>query len=186
MKLTLAGDVLWEQTWGGDGYEQARSVTPANEGGYYIFGETDSYGAGDRDFFLLKITEDGSQDWFQTFGASHREWPYGMLQLSNGDLLLFGFTESAEGSRNQYAIRVDPDGGVIWEYVGDNPSEEFVLDALETQQGDLILVVGVEEDGKLVKLDADGNLQWSHRYELPGWNSPPRLSQSKPALSRAK
>ena len=51
MKLTLEGDQLWEWTWGGDGYEQAWSVTPADDGGYYVFGETDSYGAGDRDFF---------------------------------------------------------------------------------------------------------------------------------------
>jgi dipeptidyl aminopeptidase/acylaminoacyl peptidase len=170
IKLTLEGDVLWEQTWGGDGYEQAMSVVLAEDGGYYIFGETDSYGAGDRDFFLLKITEDGEEDWYRTYGKSRREWPYGMLQLSNGDVMIYGFTEPEMGrGRNQYAIRVRPDGEVIWEYVGESLEEELVLNALETAEGDLILVVAVEEDGKLVKLSADGNFQWAKRYELAGW-----------------
>ena len=51
MKLTLSGDVLWERTWGGDGYEQAVSVVLDGDGGYYIFGETDSYGRRRPGFF---------------------------------------------------------------------------------------------------------------------------------------
>lgn len=170
MKLTLDGEVLWEKTWGGEGYEQARSVTPAEGGGYYIFGETDSYGAGDRDFFLLNVTEDGSEEWFKSYGKAHREWPYGMLRLSNGDLLIYGFTESLlDKDRNQFALRIGSEGDIIWEYTVESPGEELVLNALETREGDLVLAVGVEEDGKLVKLDANGNLQWEKRYELAGW-----------------
>ncbi len=179
MKLTLEGDVLWERTWGGDGYEQAWSVSLAEDGGYYIFGETDSYGAGDRDFFLLKITKDGAEDWYRTYGRSHREWPFGMIQLSNGELLIFGFTEPETGrGRNQYALRVRPDGDVIWEYVVESIDEEFVLDALETAEGDLILVVSAEEDGKLVSLSADGEIQWSKRYELAGWQFASQIAQT--------
>ncbi|MFX1412177.1 MAG: PQQ-binding-like beta-propeller repeat protein, partial [Promethearchaeota archaeon] len=142
----------------------------ADDGGYYVFGETDSYGAGDRDFFLLKITADGAEDWFKTYGRGRREWPYGMLRLSNGDLLIHGFTTSLAGSgRDQYAVRVRPNGEVIWEYTVEIPGEELVLDALETAEGDLVLAVNVEEDGELVKLDADGNVLWTKRYELGGW-----------------
>jgi hypothetical protein len=170
IKLSLEGDVLWEQTWGGDGYEQVMSVGLAEDGGFYIFGETSSHGAGDRDFFLLKLTENGTEDWFRTFGRARREWPYGMLQLSNGDLLIYGFTESVVGSeRDQYALRVGPDGDVIWEYTVESPEEELIIDALETTEGDLVLAVVIEEDGKLVKLDADGNVLWTNRYELAGW-----------------
>jgi Tol biopolymer transport system component len=179
MKLTLGGDLLWERTWGGDGYEQAWSVALAEDGGYYVFGETDSYGAGDRDFFLLKIAEDGSEDWFKTYGRARREWPYGMLQLSNRDLLIYGFTEPEVGSgRNRYALRVGPDGEVIWEYTTTSPGEELVIDALETAESDLVLAVVVEEDGMLVKLDADGNIRWTKRYELDGWQYASQLAQT--------
>jgi hypothetical protein len=177
IKLTLNGDVLWEQTWGGDGYEQAWAVALAEEGGYYIFGETDSYGAGGRDFFLLKIDADGNEDWYRTYGGSRREWPYGMLVLSNGDLMIYGFTE-AGGGRDQYVIRVSPKGDVIWEYIDDRPENELVLDAVETKEGNLVLAVIIEQDGKLVELDADGNIRWEKHFELPGWQFASKIAQT--------
>jgi outer membrane protein assembly factor BamB len=179
MKLTLDGDVLWERTWGGDGYEQAMSVALAEVGGYYVFGETDSYGAGGRDFFLLKTAEDGSEEWYKTYGGSHREWPYGMLRLSNGELLIYGLTEPGTGGdRDQYALRLKPDGEVIWEYTVASPGEELVGDALETADGDLVLAVIVEEDGELVKLDANGNVRWTQRYDLAGWQFASQIAET--------
>jgi TolB protein len=168
MQLSPDGDVIWEQTWGGDGYEQAESISPARDGGYFIFGETDSHGAGDRDFLLLKISKDGTEEWFKTYGGARREWPFGMLGLSNGDLLLYGFTESG-GGRDEYAILVAQEGDIIWEYNVESPGDGLVLDALETPEGDLVLAVSVDQDGELVKLSADGSIQWAQRYELPGW-----------------
>ncbi len=179
MKLTLDGEVLWERTWGGDGYEQARSVELTEDGGYYIFGETDSYGAGDRDFFLLKISEDGTEEWFKTYGGARREWPFGMLRLLNGELLIYGFSETIGGGRDEYAIRLAQDGDIIWEYTVESPGEELVLDALETQEGDLVLAVNVEQDGKLVRLEADRSVQWARRYELTGWQYPSQVAQTE-------
>ncbi len=179
MEFNLDGEVLWERTWGADGYEQAWSVTLAGDGGYYVFGETDSYGAGDRDFFLLKITADGSEDWFRTYGGTNREWPYGMLQLANEDLLLYGFTEAPAGERHQYVLRVGSSGDTIWEYTVESSEDELVLDALETEEGDLVLAVIIGEDGKLVELDANGNLQWEQRYELDGWQFVSQIAQTQ-------
>jgi hypothetical protein len=170
MKLSTEGDALWERTWGGEGYEQAVSVALDEDDGYYVFGETDSYGAGDRDFFLLKLDENGTADWFRTYGRVNREWPYGMLPLSNGELLLYGFSEPEVGrGRRQYVIRVGGDGDPIWEYIGESAADEFVLDALETGEGGLVLAVCVEEDAQLVMLDPGGDIQWTQRYEIPGW-----------------
>ncbi len=177
IKLSLDGDLIWERTWGGDGYEQARSVILAEDSGYFIFGETDSYGAGDRDFFILKITKDGSDEWFKTYGGTGREWPYGMLSLSNGELLMYGFTESIGGGRDVYAIRVSQEGNIIWEYTVEKPGEELFLDAIETPDGNLVLAESIEEDGGLVKLDANGRLKWEHRYELPGWQYASQVAQ---------
>ena len=178
VKISPHGDVLWEQTWGGDGYEQARAVVPAADGGFFVFGETDSLGAGDRDFLLLKITRDGTQDWVRTYGGTGREWPYGMLLLANGELLIYGFTESAAGDRDEYALRLETDGTVLWEYTRESPGEDFFLDAFETAEGDLVLTVGIEEDGGLVKLGADGSLLWEMRYELEGWQFASQIAET--------
>jgi len=169
MKLTLDGDIIWEQNWGGDGYEQAWAVASVPGDGFLIFGETDSFGAGDRDFFLLKVSDEGTEEWVKMYGGAHREWPYGMLPLSNGDFLLHGFTTVESGSRRQYAVRVSAQGDPLWEYVAGDAGEEIILDALETATGEIILCLSIDEDGGIAKLDANGNVLWTRRYELAGW-----------------
>ena len=176
MQLTLEGEIVWEKAWGGDGYEQASSVVPASDGGYFVFGETDSHGAGGRDFFLLKVAEDGTEEWFETYGGPDREWPFGMISLSNGDVLMHGFTTAASGARRQYAVRATPDGSTVWEYIRGDAAEEIVLDALETAAGDIVLCLSIDEDGGSVKLDANGDVLWSHRYELAGWQFPSQIA----------
>jgi hypothetical protein len=176
MKLTLAGDTLWETTWGGEGYEQALSAVQAKEGGFLIFGETDSHGAGDRDFFLLKVAEDGTEEWFETYGGSRREWPYGVISLAGGDVLMYGFTTTDGDVRRQYAVRATSAGDVVWEYVAGEANEELILDALEMPAGELVLCVCIDEDGGLTKLDPDGGVIWSHRYELAGWQFPCQIA----------
>jgi outer membrane protein assembly factor BamB len=92
---------------------------------------------------------------------------------------MYGFTESFGGDRDEYAIRVAQDGTIIWEYTVESAGEELVLDALETLEGNLELVVSIEEDGGLVQLAPDGSLQWAHRYELPGRQYAPQVTQTE-------
>jgi hypothetical protein len=163
------GTTVWERTWGGDGYEQAWGIEPAPGGSYYVFGETDSRGAGDRDFFLLRISADGDEVWSRTYGTPQREWPFGMLPLANGDLLLYGRTAPDGGSEDAYALRVDREGRIVWEYTRHTPDDVLLLDALETAAGQIILCTAVARDGALTALAADGREVWTRRYELDGW-----------------
>ncbi|MBU0595481.1 hypothetical protein KJ567_02190 [Candidatus Bipolaricaulota bacterium] len=168
MALDVDGGVVWERTWGGDRYEQAWGVL-LDDGGFYVFGETDSYGAGDRDFFLLRMTPDGDAAWFRTYGTAAREWPYGALRLANGDLFLFGMTRSSVDGDSGYAVRVSAAGDIIWEYAPPASDDELILDALETEDGRIVLCLSVDEDGGLRALDAGGSELWSERYLLDGW-----------------
>jgi hypothetical protein len=170
MKVDIAdGSTIWERTWGGSGYEQAWSVVRASDGAFYVFGETDSYGAGDRDFFLLEMSGDGDEQWFRTYGTPKREWPFGLLPLGNGDLLLYGRTESDAGTEDAYALRVNPRGDVVWEYLDRTPTDVLILDALETPTGEIILCNSVDRDAALTALNPDGRRLWTRRYRLDGW-----------------
>jgi len=163
------GSTVWERTWGGEGYEQAWGIVPAPDGGYFVLGETDSRGAGNRDFFLLKMSADGEELWTRTYGTSAREWPFGLLPLTNGDLVIYGRTESSGGDEDAYALRVDSEGSVIWEYSDHTADDVLILDAVATTDGQIILCTAIAEDGALTALDADGRHVWTQRYELEGW-----------------
>lgn len=172
------GSTLRERSWGGEGYEQARSIAAAPGGGYYVFGETDSHGAGSRDFFLLRTGADGEVEWFHTYGTPGWEWPFGMLLLANGDLFLYGRTASEGGTENAYALRLDPGGTILWEHLDPTPEDAMILDALEAPGGEIVLCVAVARDGGLMALDAGGRPLWSRRYELEGWQFGSSLTEA--------
>jgi FlaG/FlaF family flagellin (archaellin) len=54
VKTDAYGNMEWNQTYGGTGDDTARFLIATLDGGYAIVGSTSSFGAGDRDFWLVK------------------------------------------------------------------------------------------------------------------------------------
>lgn len=55
VKTDATGDSLWSQTFGGSSWELCLSLQKTHDMGYVLAGYTESFGAGDRDFWLVKI-----------------------------------------------------------------------------------------------------------------------------------
>lgn len=58
IRTDAIGDTLWTKTYGGSEREVSYSVQVTADGGYIITGFTDSYGAGNRDVYLVKTEPD--------------------------------------------------------------------------------------------------------------------------------
>lgn len=59
IKTDQSGNMLWNQTFGGPQSDAAYSIVQTGDGGYALAGFTESSGAGDRDFFLVKVDGNG-------------------------------------------------------------------------------------------------------------------------------
>ena len=62
LKLSSDGTIEWQKTYGGDYEDRAYSIQQTGEGGYIVAGSTNSYGEGEQDFLLLKLSSNGEID----------------------------------------------------------------------------------------------------------------------------
>jgi len=58
LRLDANGDSLWAVAVGGMGYEIFNAVERTADGGYIVAGQTDSYGAGGTDIYVVKFSPD--------------------------------------------------------------------------------------------------------------------------------
>ena len=82
------------QTNGDASMDAAWAVIEASDGGYALAGHTQSFGAGDGDFWLVKTDEDGNVEWNQTYGGEKFETAYSLVETSDGGYALAGHTQS--------------------------------------------------------------------------------------------
>lgn len=94
VKTYANGSVEWDQTYGGLGHDQAHSVIQTPDGGFLIVGDTESYGAGDEDIWLVKTYSNGTIKWNQTFGGSDIDRAYSLIPTLDGSFIIVGMTRS--------------------------------------------------------------------------------------------
>jgi hypothetical protein len=69
LKLNSDGTVFWQKTYGGADYDWAHSIQQTSDGGYIVAGLTLSFGAGNGDFWVLKLASDGTVPFNPASGA---------------------------------------------------------------------------------------------------------------------
>ncbi|MFC1654380.1 PQQ-binding-like beta-propeller repeat protein [Myxococcota bacterium] len=62
IKLDDEGVVMWQKTYGGTGNDRFSSFVETQEGGYVVAGNTESYGGGQYDIWVLKLDSEGNVD----------------------------------------------------------------------------------------------------------------------------
>lgn len=135
LKLDQCGNIQWERSFGGTGYESARDILQTSDGGYVVLGETNStdggvingYG-GTKDIWLLKLSAAGNMEWQKRYGGTGLDIGNHIAASTDG-----GFLIAASSSSNDGDIR------------GNHST-------------------GTYTDGVLIKINAGGVLQWSRCY----------------------
>jgi len=116
IKVDLNGNLLWDKTSGGTGFDMPKCITVSNYTGYLIGGFTFSFGNGERDFWLFKVDDSGNTPWSCTVGRSAFEEAYGILEVEENEFVMVGWTNSiGQGTYDYYVVKIsiaNGDGGL--------------------------------------------------------------------------
>ena len=171
IKTDASGNEQWNKTFGGSSSDRAESVQQTSDGGYIIAGNTQSYGAGSGDAWLIKTDASGKEQWDKTFGGTTDEGALSVQQISNGGYILAGWTNSyGAGSGDAWLIKTDAKGNLEWSKTFGGTKNDGVWFVQQASDRGYILAGWTYSygagsmDAWLIKADANGNEQWNKTF----------------------
>ena len=110
VKVDASGNAMWNKTYGGAASDYAMSVVLTSDGGYAMAGETDSFGAGNNDFWLVKVDASGNMLWNKTYGGALSDVAWSVVLTSDGGYAMAGETASfGAGGGDFYLVKTAPE-----------------------------------------------------------------------------
>ncbi len=194
VKLNSLGVILWQANIGGSNREECYSLEATSDGGCIVGGYSQSgisgnkteSSRGGRDYYVVKLDNNGQIEWQKVFGGSGLDVLYSILVLENNEYLLSGVsssnisgdkTENSKGGGDYWIIKIDAVGSIIWQKTIGGNSADIPYRCVKINDG---FVIGGESysnssfdktensrgsnDYWLVKIDFDGNVIWDKTY----------------------
>ena len=136
IKTNSSGIMEWDRTFGGENNDTGHSVEQTSDGGYIISGYKNyRYGYNTSDLWLIKVDENGNEEWNKTFGGNKNEYDWfscSAKPTTDGGYIVVGTTESfGAGSGDAWLIKLSQ--YPLWRVRNMNTGETYwnISDAIE-------------------------------------------------------
>jgi hypothetical protein len=156
------------KTIGGSVTDVAYSIIQSSDGGYAVAGYTESFGAGGRDIYVVKLDSSGNIIWTKTIGGSSDDEAFSIIQSSDGGYIVAGRTSSfGAGSGDIYVVKLDSSGNVVWAKTIGGSSNDWAISITQSSDGGYVVAGSTWSFGAgsgdiyVVKLDSSGNIVWT-------------------------
>lgn len=161
----IAPEIQWSRNVGGNLEEIAYDIVQTSDGGYIVAGMKYIVNTFE-DIYVIKFSESGDVEWEKNYENSKKDFANSIMQAKDGGYIICGGTFSnTEGVSDYYIIKLDSAGNVQWERKFGDIQGEICEAVIQTMDGGYMAAGGkwlnlYDRDMYLVKLDADGNLEW--------------------------
>ena len=112
VKIDSLGNKSWMQLHGGRNDDKANAVYECKDGGFILTGETNSFGKGKNDIFILKTNQIGDKKWMNTVGGNGVDMGRSVQELQNGGFIISGTSTISNLSFDSILIKADKKGKV--------------------------------------------------------------------------
>lgn len=208
VKLTTSGNIEWQNCLGGTNYEISSSIQQTSDGGYIISGQTDSnngdvsgfHGTAGTlafDFWIIKLSQNGSIEWQKCLGGTIIEKAQSIQQTLDGGYIVAGATNSNNGdvSGNHglddfWIVKLSGAGNIEWQKCLGGSSYESAVSISQTiDEGYVIAGATQSNNGDvsgnhggwdfwIVKLNTLGNIEWQKCLGGSNSESPSSILQT--------
>ena len=188
IKTDNTGALEWSRFFGGSFTEVPLGVLETDAHNFVIVGSSDSKdfnisnNKGSYDFWIIKISTEGTLLWEKSFGGSEIDEAKAITTTNDGNFIIVGDTRSADknvsknnGAADIWVLKVSEEGTLLWEKTIGGTNFDVARAVSRTQDnGYLIsgssrsLDNGFENKGQndalILKIDKNGNLLWKKTF----------------------
>jgi hypothetical protein len=171
-KFSDSGSVQRAQRIVGSGSDEAQAIVGTSDGGAVIVGNTNSFGVGLLDGFILKAQSSGTVLWKRTFGTSGNEHFVRIVQTRDRGFIVLGDADHDPNLNDVVVVKFNSGGHPVWRKVFSAAGFDHASDlALTSDNGAIVAIASDFADGVrsvVVKLRSNGSVEWSRMYGSSG------------------
>jgi len=156
---------------GGKKDDVATSLTRTRDGKMVMVGYREVARAGDSDFLIMKLDQNGKMRWRKQFGGDYEDMLNGVAPTIDNGIVAIGSTRSYGSSQSDLTVmKIDAKGKTIWHKIYGFKYYEYGNAVATTADGGFMLVGGTNTLGKgnhslyALALNRRGELIWSHVF----------------------
>lgn len=174
MKLSPAGEIEWARVMGTENHDYSGGAVLTSDSGYALTGGR-YRGPEGWDLLLLKLSGRGDLEWARAMDWGGLDYGESVVQAGDGGFVVAGWTMSfGAGSSDFLAARFSSTGTPEWVKAYGGPEHDAAKAVVQTQDGGFLLAGETWSSGAglsdilLLKIAADGSLEWGKTYGGPG------------------
>ncbi len=114
IKIDKNGNLIWEKTFGGKGFDYAYSLAYSGDG-YIIVGNSNSFSE-TPDLYILKINQKGEKIWEKIYGGKGYDTGFYIRKIGKNEYLIVGGSNSSgAGNSDLFIVKINKEGERIYE-----------------------------------------------------------------------
>ncbi|QMU29527.1 T9SS type A sorting domain-containing protein [Adhaeribacter radiodurans] len=195
VKTDQYGEKIWDKTYGGSEDDFLNRVIQTQDGGYLLTGSSFSGKSGyktqpsrgNRDFWIVKISAQGTKQWDKRYGGSGSDELLKVIQLATGEYILAGNSNSSaggdksqnsQGGSDYWLVKISSKGEKLWDKrYGGSLGEDLASIIITRDKGFLLVGSSLSgfngdkgeisrgnKDYWIVKTDEKGIVQWNKTF----------------------